>query len=157
MYQVLHTFIVALILIEDLIFFSFAWNYGVAHGHILRAASRTSERRTASKVVSRFYPNIASSKWRTRTSRNACSSWSRTSLSLVLWYFSKLPHHGDLAASRPRFWWWIQDRLWRLLRNWRYFYLCMVFSSRCWYYRWLRGLIRRLPPNSKADYLVRTI
>ncbi len=25
------------------------------------------------------------------------------------------------------------------------------------HYRWLRGLIRRLPPNSKADYLIRTI
>ncbi len=25
------------------------------------------------------------------------------------------------------------------------------------HYRWLRGLIRRLPPNSKADNLVRTI
>jgi hypothetical protein len=25
------------------------------------------------------------------------------------------------------------------------------------HYRWLRGSIRRLPPNSKADYLVRTI
>ncbi len=25
------------------------------------------------------------------------------------------------------------------------------------HYRWLRGLIRRLPPNSKANYLVRTI
>jgi len=25
------------------------------------------------------------------------------------------------------------------------------------HYRWLRGLIRRLLPNSKADYLVRTI
>ncbi len=25
------------------------------------------------------------------------------------------------------------------------------------HYRWLCGLIRRLPPNSKADYLVRTI
>ncbi len=25
------------------------------------------------------------------------------------------------------------------------------------HYRWLRGRIRRLPPNSKADYLVRTI
>jgi hypothetical protein len=23
--------------------------------------------------------------------------------------------------------------------------------------RWLRGLIRQLPPNSKADYLIRTI
>jgi hypothetical protein len=25
------------------------------------------------------------------------------------------------------------------------------------HYRWLRDLIRRLPPNSKADYLVHTI
>ncbi len=25
------------------------------------------------------------------------------------------------------------------------------------HYRWLRGPIRRLPPNNKADYLVRTI
>jgi hypothetical protein len=25
------------------------------------------------------------------------------------------------------------------------------------HYRWLRGPIRRLPPNSKADYPVRTI
>jgi hypothetical protein len=25
------------------------------------------------------------------------------------------------------------------------------------HYRWLHGLIRRLPPNGKADYLVRTI
>jgi hypothetical protein len=25
------------------------------------------------------------------------------------------------------------------------------------HYRWLRGSIRRLPPNSKVDYLVRTI
>jgi hypothetical protein len=25
------------------------------------------------------------------------------------------------------------------------------------HYRWLRGLIRRLPPNSKADYLIRII
>jgi len=25
------------------------------------------------------------------------------------------------------------------------------------HYRWLRGSIRRLPPNSKADYIVRTI
>jgi hypothetical protein len=25
------------------------------------------------------------------------------------------------------------------------------------HYRWLRDPIRRLPPNSKADYLIRTI
>ncbi len=34
-----------------------------------------------------------------------------------------------------------------------------VWSSilRVGHYRWLRGPIHRLPPNSKADYLVRTI
>ncbi len=112
--------------------FSFAWNYGVAHGHILRVASHTSEWRTASRVVSRSYPNTTSSRWRTRTSRSACSSWSRTSSSLVLSYFSELPHPGDLATSRPRFWWGTRDRLWRLLRNWRYFYLHMVLSSQSW-------------------------
>ncbi len=25
------------------------------------------------------------------------------------------------------------------------------------HYRWLRGSIRRLPPNNKADYIVRTV
>jgi hypothetical protein len=84
-------------------FFSFAWNYGVAHGHILRAASRTNEWRTASGVVSRSYPNTASSWWRIVTSRSACSSWSQTSSSLVLSYFSKLSHPGDLVASWPCF------------------------------------------------------
>jgi hypothetical protein len=42
MLQVLRTFIVDLILIEDLTF-SFPQNYGVVHGHILLATSRTSE------------------------------------------------------------------------------------------------------------------
>ncbi len=112
------------------------WRHAWSH---LTAASRTSEWRTASRVVSRSYLNTASSKWRTRTSRSACSSWSRTSSSLVLSYFSELPHPGDLAANRPRFWWRTRNRLWRLLRNWRYFYLRMVFSSR----RWSLSLVAR--------------
>jgi hypothetical protein len=33
----------------------------------------------------------------------------------------------------------------------------MVFSSWRWTLRWLRGLICQLPPNNKANYLVRTI
>jgi len=119
--------------------FSFAWNYGVMHGHILRVVSRTNEWRTTSRVVSRSYPNTASSRWKTRTSRSACSSWSQTSSSLVLSYFSELPHLGDLAASWSRFWWRTQDRLWRLLRNWKYFYLRMVFSSP----RWSLSLVAR--------------
>jgi len=113
-------------------FFSFPWNYGIAHGHILRAVSRTSEWRTASGVIFRSYPNTSSSWWRTQTSRGACSFWSRISSSLVLSYFSELSHLGDLTVSQPRFWWRTRDRLWKLLRNWRYFYLRMVFSSRHW-------------------------
>jgi hypothetical protein len=97
--------------------FSLPWNYGVAHGHILRVASYSSEWRTTSGVVSRSYPNTTSSWWRTRTSRGACSFWSRTSLSMVLSYFSELSHLGDLPASWPRFWWWTWDRLWKLLQN----------------------------------------
>jgi hypothetical protein len=70
--------------------FSSPWNYGITHVHILRAANHTSEWRTASKIISRFYPNTTSSWWKTRTSRGACSSWSWTPSSLVLSYFSKL-------------------------------------------------------------------
>jgi hypothetical protein len=53
-------------------------------------------------------------------------------LSLVLPYFAKLPHPGDLVTSRPRFRWWTWNCLWRLLWNRRHFYLHMVFSSRRW-------------------------
>ncbi len=107
-------------------------NHGVAHSHILRAPSRSNEWRTAFGVIFRFDLNVASLRWRTWTSRNARSSWSWTPSSLVLPYFAKLPHLGDLATSRPRFRWWTRNYLWRLLWNRRDFYLCMVFSSRCW-------------------------
>jgi hypothetical protein len=65
-------------------FFSSSWNYGIAHGHILRARSRTSKWRIAFKIISRFDPNITSSWWRTRTLRGACSFWSRTPSNLIL-------------------------------------------------------------------------
>jgi len=97
--------------------FSFPWNYGVAHGHILRAPSRTSKWRTAFGVISRSDPNVASSWWRTWTSKGARSFWSWTPSSLVLSYFSKFLHPGDLVVSWPRFWWRTWNRLWRLLRN----------------------------------------
>ncbi len=83
--------------------FSSPWNYGVVHGHILRAPNRIGEWRTVSEIISKFDPNIASSRWRTRTSRGACLSWNWTPSSLILSYFSELSHSSDLIASRPRF------------------------------------------------------
>ncbi len=119
--------------------FSSPWNHGVAHGHILRAPSRSSEQRTAFGVISRSDPNTTSSWWRTRTLKSARLSWSWTPSSLVLSYFSKFLHHGDLVASRPRFWWRTWNHLRRLLQNRRYFYLRMVFSS----WRWTLSLVAR--------------
>ncbi len=112
--------------------FSSPWNYAVAHGHILRAPSHINEWRIASGIIFGSDPNIASLWWRTRASRGAYSSWSWTPLSMVLSYFFELSHPDDLVTSQPHFWWRIWNRLWRLLRNWRYFYLRMVFSSQHW-------------------------
>ncbi len=120
-------------------FFSFSWNHGVMHGHILRALSHTSEWRTAFKAIFRSDPNTASSWWRTWTSRSAHLSWSWTPSSLILSYFSEFSHLGDLVTSRPYFWWGTWNRLQRLLRNQRYFYLHMVFTS----WRWTLSLVVR--------------
>jgi hypothetical protein len=79
--------------------FSSPWNYGIAHGHLLRARGRISEWRTASGIISRFDLNISSLWWRTRTSRGVCSSWNWTPSSLVLSYFSELSCPGDLVAN----------------------------------------------------------
>jgi hypothetical protein len=68
-------------------FFSFPWNYGVIHGHVLRAPSCTSEWIITSQIF-KFDIDITSSWWRSRTSRGACSSWSWTPSSLVPLYFS---------------------------------------------------------------------
>jgi len=123
--------------VEDLS--SFPWKYGVAHGHILWAPSRTSEWRIAFEVIFRSNLNVAFSRWRTRTSRNARLSWSWTPSSLVLLYFAKLPHPGDLITSWPHFWWRTWNCLRRLLWNRRHFYLRLVFSSR----RWTLSLVTR--------------
>jgi len=86
-------------------FFSFPWNYGIVHGHILRALNRSSKWKIAFRIIFRPDINATSSWWRTWTSRGVCSSWNWTPLSLVLLYFPKLSHPGDLVASWPRFWW----------------------------------------------------
>jgi hypothetical protein len=105
----------------------------------------------------RFDPNVTSLRRRTRTSRGARSFWSWTPSSLVLSYFAELLHLGDLVTSRPYFRWRTWNYLWKLLQNQRHFYVHLVFSSRCWTLSLVASLIRQLPPNSKADYLVRTI
>jgi hypothetical protein len=64
--------------------FSPPWHYGVVHGHILRAPSRTSEWRTTFGDISRFDPNATPSWWRTQTSRSACLSWNWTQTFLFL-------------------------------------------------------------------------
>jgi hypothetical protein len=128
--------------VEDLS--SLPWKYGVTHGHILRALSCTSRCRIAFGVIFRSNPNVASSQWRTQTSWSACSSWSWTPSSLVLSYFAKLLHPGDLITSWPRFWWRTQNCLRRLLWNRRHFYLRLVFSSR----RWTLSLVARFDSST---------
>jgi hypothetical protein len=123
--------------VEDISFLP--WNYGVTHCHILRAPSRISEWRIAFGVIFKFDPNATSLWRRTRTLRGALSSWSWTPSSLVLSYFAKLPHLGDLVTSQPCFWWRTWNYLWRLLRNRRHFYLHLVFSS----WHWTLSLVAR--------------
>jgi len=117
-------------LIKDL--FSFPWNYGIMYGHVLRALSCTSEWRADPQIIFRFDIDVTSSWWRPQTARCVRLSWSWSPLSLVLSHFFKLSHLGDFVASRPCFWWWTQNRLWRLLWDWRYLHLRMVFNSYCW-------------------------
>ncbi len=130
MSQVPHIFIARFDLVEDL--FSFPWNYGVAHGHFLWAPSRASEWRVSPGIIFRFDVDVTSSWWKPFTTKGARSSWSRSPWSLVLSHFSKLSHPGDFVTSRPCFWWWTWNRLWRLLQDWKYLHLCLVFSFWCW-------------------------
>jgi hypothetical protein len=130
--------------VEDLS--SLPWKYGVAHDHILRASSCTNGCRTAFGVIFRSNPNVASSRWRTQTSRSARSSRSWTPSSLVLSYFAKLPHLGDLITSWPRFWWQTRNCLQRLLWNRRHFYLRLVLSSQ----RWTLSLVARFDSSTAS-------
>ncbi len=52
-------------------FFSFPWNYGVVHVHVLWALNLSSEWRTTSEVIFKFNTNASSSWWRPRTLRGA--------------------------------------------------------------------------------------
>ncbi len=84
-------------------FLSFPWDYGVAHGNILQAPSCTSKWKIAFEIISGFDLNATSLWWRTWNSKGVRSSWSWTPSNLVLSYFFKLSHLGDLVASRPHF------------------------------------------------------
>jgi hypothetical protein len=82
----------------------------------LTASSYINEWRISSKNISRFDIDTTSSWWRSWTSRGACSSWSSTPSSLVISHLFKPLHLSDLIASRPYFWRWTWNCLWRLLR-----------------------------------------
>jgi hypothetical protein len=72
-------------------------------------------------------------------------------------HFSELSHPSDLLQIDPAF----GDEPKTIYEG---YYETKYASIFAWssipdvgHYRWLRGSIRRLPPNSKTDYLVRTI
>ncbi len=115
-------------LVENL--FLFSWNYGVAYGHVLRASSCANEWRVGLGVIFSFDVDATSSWWKTRTMKGVRLSWSR--FPLVVSHFPELSHLGDFVVSQPRFWWWTQNRLWRLLWDWKHLHICMVFNSRRW-------------------------
>jgi hypothetical protein len=135
----------------------FPWSYGVVHGHILRASSCTNEWKVGPRIIFGFNVDATSSWWRPRTERGARSSWSQSPSSLVLCIspnFRTLvillqidPAFGDEPKTVYEGCYKIEDTS------------IFAWSSipSVGHYRWLRGLIRRLPPNSKADYLARTI
>jgi hypothetical protein len=118
-------------------FFCFPWSYGIAHGHILRASSRTSEWRTASGVISRFHPKPPRASYYYIFS-NSCI------LVILL--------QVDLASD---------DKPETICEG---CYETENISIFAWFsvpsighYRWLRDSICRLLPNSKANYLIRMI
>ncbi len=98
------------------------------YDHVLWASSCVNKWRAGSGIIFRFDVDATSSWWRLWTTRSACSSWNQSPSSLVLSHFSKLSHLGDFVASWPRLRWWTWNHLWRLLQDWRYLYLCMVFN-----------------------------
>ncbi len=154
MSQVSHTFIVDSIWLK--IFF-FPWNYGVAYGHVLRASRCISKWRASPRVVFRFDVDATSSWWRTQIARSACSSWNQSPSSLVL------PHSPNSRTLVIL----LQinlisgDELETICEG---CYKTQDTTIFAWssilgvgHHHWLRDSICRLPPNSKANYLVRTI
>jgi hypothetical protein len=142
-------------LIGDLFFFP--WNYGVSYGHVLWASSCASERRASLGVVFRFNIDATSSWWRTRIAKSVRSFWSQFPSSLVLPHFLEFSHLGDFVASRPA----SSDEPETVCEG---CYKTENTSIFTWssipsvgHYHWLHGPICRLLPNSKTDYLARTI
>ncbi len=114
-------------LVENIFFVP--WNYGVAYGHVLWASNCASEWKASPGVIFKFDVDATSSRWRFQIAGGARLSLSRFPSSLVVLHLSELLCFSDFVASRPRFWWWTWNCLWRLLWNWRQFHLRMVFNS----------------------------
>jgi hypothetical protein len=118
--------------------FFFPWIHGIAHDHILRTSSRTSEWRTTLNPLMQhprdenLEPREAHFRFEVEPpwAWYYCISWKSytfmMNLKLFVEIFTKL-------KTLP----------------------FLIFGVG--HHRWLRGLIRRLPLSNKANYLIRTI
>ncbi len=116
-----------------------------------------SEWRVISIVIFKFDIDVTSLWWKSQTSKSACSSWSWTLSNLVLSHLSNSRTLVILLQVDPA----SSDKPETVYEG---YYEIEYISIFAWFpiigvghYRWLCGLICRLPPNSKVDYLIRTI
>jgi hypothetical protein len=137
--------------------FSFSWNYGITHGHILRAPNRTSEWRIASEssldlTLTQHFRDEEPEPREVRARLEAEP--------LRAWYYRIFPNSRTLvillqvdptSGDEPTT---ICVGCYKT-KNISIFAWFLVPGIR--HYHWLHGPIRRLPPNSKADYLVCTV
>ncbi len=129
---------------------SLPWNYGVTHGHILRAPSRTSEWRAGLEIIFPRDEDLA--PWEVHAHLEVDpprALYYRISLNFrtLVILLQVDPAFDDEPKTVCEGYYEIEDTsifAWSLVLG-------------IGHYRWLRGPICRLPPNSKAYYLVCTI
>jgi hypothetical protein len=99
-YQIFHTLIAKLILIEYFFCSLTSW---LANDYVLWASSHTNERKIAPRIIPKLNTNLAKSWWRSWIARGAPSFRSRTPSSLVLLNFSELLYLVDFVIGWPHF------------------------------------------------------
>jgi hypothetical protein len=153
MYQVFHTFIAKLILIE--IFFP--WTHGIVHDHILWVSNYISEQKTVLGVIPKFNTNPTFSWWKFQIVTSAPSFWNQTFSNLVLLNFSELSYLCDFVTT----WLHSNDELETIYEGFYEIEDTLIFAwssiPNVGHHCWLCGLIHWLFSNNKAYYLVRTI